>query len=247
MFVVIIRGRNCRRYIRHCIRSLSKQTVQDWNALVILDAPTDGVQDIMPAVLEEYDVKDKVRVVVKDKRVGLAANMWYGICEAPPSLCEDLDDDDVLCVLDADDWLDKKALRVVQQAYQKNPDALVTYGSYRKRSKGARTRVSRPYKSEDKVRSAKWHGSHFKTFKWKLAKHLDQSWFRHKGEWLQAASDLAVMMPLMEMAGMDRCVWIERLIYNWRDDTPYKTNRKEQIRCEKIVRAKPQEKRIPRL
>lgn len=233
MFKVIIRGRNCRKYLSKCVESLARQTVTDWSAVLILDAPTDGTEKVAPIILEEYGVSEKIEVIVRQERLGLCANMWDGLCE-----CDDLEPDDIVCVLDADDYLSRKALRVVQRAYEKNPSALLTYGSYKKMSKNGKTRTSRPYKKGCDVRSAKWHGSHFKTFKWKLAKQLSNDCFLHNGKYMDAASDVALMLPLMEMAGLDRCVHIKRMIYVWRDSTPHKTDREAQMRCEKTIRAK---------
>lgn len=80
--------------------------------------------------------------------------------------------------------------------------------------------------------------------KWKLLKHLTQKALMHKGEFMPCASDVALMLPLMEMAGLERCRHIHKLIYLWRDSTSHKTNRKQQIKYEKIVRKKAKMRRL---
>jgi len=65
-----------------------------------------------------------------------------------------------------------------------------------------------------------------------------------KGDWLEAASDLALMMPLMELAGLDRCKYIRKPIYEWRDNYSGSTAFKLQKHCTKIIRRKPKMERI---
>jgi len=231
MFVIVIRGRNCAPYLRKCFNSLVNQTRQDWRAHLILDAPTDNSVEVAKAIVAEKHIGDKVALTVRPKRRGLSYNMWHGIHEASPS------PEDIVGILDADDRLYPDALKIVAEKYT-SEKVLLTYGSYKKLSKGRRTRISQAYKSGLKVRRVGWHASHFKTFKYKLFELLPKEEMQFKGMWLPAASDVALMLPLIELAGLNRCKHIHKLIYLWRDKTPHKTDRKMQLRCEAIVRAK---------
>jgi hypothetical protein len=49
---------------------------------------------------------------------------------------------------------------------------------------------------------------------------------------------------MMEMAGLERCHWVKDLIYFYRDKTPYTCDRRLQIACKEIIRAKEPLKRI---
>lgn len=231
MFVIVIRGRNCAPYLRKCLNSLVNQTCQDWRAHLILDEPTDNSIQVAHTVIAEKNIGDKMMVTPRPKRCGLSYNMWHGIHEASPM------SEDIVGILDADDRLYPDALKIVAEKYANN-NVLLTYGSYKKLSKGRRTRISHAYKSGLKVRRVGWRASHFKTFKYKLFELLPKEEMQYKGMWLPAASDVALMIPLIEMAGLKRCKHIHKLIYLWRDKTPHKTNRKMQIRCENIIRAK---------
>jgi len=233
---VLIRGRNCRKYIGKCLRSLARQSV-DWRAVLILDAPSDGVDEAVPEILKTLDIEDRVIVHVRKTHRGLCHNMYAGLL-----LCK-AEDEDVICVLDADDWLSKDALTVVDRMYRKT-GCWLTYGSYKKLSKGRRTKISSAYPRLARIRKYPWRASHLKTFKWKLAKNLNKGHFQHEGKWLRAASDVALMFPLLELAGLKRCKHIHKVIYEWRDNTPTKTKRRIQKSCEKIIRQKRHEKRL---
>lgn len=236
--IVVIRGRNCKKYLGKCLRSLIAQTYGKWEAFVVLDDPTDGSE----RVLEKYmNMDSRIHKHINPDRLGLGRNMYFAITEAARQLKPD--DKDVFAIVDADDWLSKAAFIRVARAHKKE-GTLITYGSYMKRSVGRRTRISKEYPSNAKVRKAKWHGSHLKTFKWALLKHIKEKWFQHKEHWLPAASDLALMIPMMEMAGLNRCVFISPLIYYWRDNTKHNTKRITQKKYEAVVRKKKKEKRL---
>lgn len=232
MFVILIRGRNCRKYIEACLLSLRNQIYEDWRAHIVLDAPTDGVQEVIHEHIGRLGLTGKINVVLRPERKGLAYNIFHGVHEAEP--CSE----DIVGILDADDTLSKKALLTVSAKYQKHPALLLTYGSYKKKSKCGRTRVSRRYPLGANVRNFMWRASHFKTFKYKLFKRLPESCFKYRGKYFEAASDVALMIPLIEIAGLDRCLHIHKMIYVWRDNTAHKTNREKQIKCEKLIRAK---------
>jgi len=234
MICLVIRGRNCANYIADSLKSALKQNV-DFRAFVVLDAPKDGAQ--------KYVIKDdRIKTHVHAERKGLCFNMWFGINRAIDVW--NLKDEDVIGILDADDKLLRGAFKIVNKRYNNNPNLLLTYGSFIKKTKGRKTKTSKAYPANANVRQWPWRGSHFKTFKVKLFKHLKEDAFKHKGEWLNAASDLALMFPLMELAGLDRCKHISKPIYEWRDSYADSSNSKWQKQCVKIIRSKPKMKRI---
>jgi len=236
-FHVLIRARNAEKYIGKCLRRLIKQSHTDWTALVALDATTDNTAKVVESYHDE-----RIRCMVSPKHLGVAQNMLTGL-HAMRFLFQS--DEDVAAIYDGDDWLDNDALHKVARTYRKYPDTLVTYGSYVKYSKGRKSKVSKPYPDGADVVTHTWRGSHLKTFKLHLVDHLKETMFLdNEGKWLQGASDLALMIPIMQLAGLDRCHHISKPIYFYRDNARGKTDRKLQKQCEKIVRGKPRLERL---
>ncbi len=234
-FRVIIRGYNCAKYLAECLKDLTRQTYANWEATIILDAPTDKSYHIARKYAEK---DDRIKVFKNKRHKGVAANIWRGIKYAEP------EDEDVIAFYDADDGLEKKALTVVAHQYRKFPNLLITYGSFLRTDTKKRTRTSNPYNSKTSVRKQKWHGSHLKTFKYKLFKHFPKKYLKdRKGNWFCAASDLALMFPLFEMAGWDRVKHVEECIYIWRF-TSKRVNRELQIKNEALIRNKKPLKRL---
>jgi len=228
MYHILIRGRNCAKYIHDCLESVKNQSHTDWRAHVVLDAHTDESYDI---ARECQDLGITIRL--NTERKGLCYNIYNPIKWMHPK------DEDVISILDADDTLHYHALKVVNKVYREYPDTLITHGSYIKRSKGRTTKISRAYPPGADPRTHSWRCSHLKTLKYKVFKHIPESYFKdNAGNWLDAASDLALMIPAMEIAGMEHVRFVPKPIYFWNDSYGGNTKRELQKVCENIVRCK---------
>jgi len=227
MMYIIVRARNCEEYIEKCLMSLERQSYKKFHVILVLDAPEDDTfRNARPCLGVNRTI------YTHKKRMGLGYNIWYGI-----NKIEDPKDEDIICFLDGDDYLAKRALRTVKN-YYKAFKCLATYGSYIKLSKQRKTRVSRPYKWNAKVRTAPWHGSHFKTFKYKVWKHFPKEYLMVDDKFVDAASDLALMFTIMEIAGLENCKHIPEATYYWRDNYKGSTSSKLQKKMEKAIRKK---------
>lgn len=231
-FIFLIRGRNCATTIEKCIRSIRRQTYKHWQAVIALDAPTDNSEEITR------------KLIIDDDRFGLVINeKWHGVCKNLYSIIRyaliafNPDDNTVGAIVDADDWISKDALQTVANVYRKYPNTLITHGSYRKQSVKRRTKISNPYPKSGNISKLPWRGSHLKCIKWKILKKAKSSWFQHKGKWLQAASDLALMFNSIEISGLHRVRHVHKIIYYW-NDHPNKKKRILEKRCERILRNK---------
>jgi len=230
MYFILIRGRNCEKYIQDCFNSLYHQTNQNWRAMVVLDAPKDNSHEI---ALPYHG--SKIYIHLNESHKGLCQNMWHGINLIKEEFYPN--PEDVIGILDADDSLDPKAIEIVDKHYTRR-HCLATHGSYIKRSKGRKTKISKPYPAGVHVRHSPWKGSHWKTFKFKLWQHFPRNYLMHKGKWGEAASDLGLMFTILELAGLERVNHISKPIYFWRDNTKFKTNSNKQKYWEKIFRGK---------
>jgi len=237
-FQVIIRGYNCKKYLRDCVDSLLKQKYDNWLATIILDHPTDGSVKV---AMECASVDPRITLYVNKKRKGVACNIWRGMKHAKAK------PEDVIAWLDADDMLKFGALKIVAKEYEKKPKLLVTHGSYWRTDLQRRTKTSKKYNKDKPVREQPWRGSHLKTFKYKLMEHFKKRWLKDKkGKWYMASSDMALMIPILELAGLDRVKFIRKAIYKWRMTSKalLKTDRQLQIKNEKEIRARKPLKRV---
>jgi glycosyltransferase involved in cell wall biosynthesis len=229
MFVIVIRGWNCAKYLERCFESLLAQSNKDWRAHVILDPGQDNSEAC--ALSASFASDGRISVTVNSRREGVGRNIYHGISQAKPG------PEDIVCILDADDWLYPFALEVVAHTYFKKK-CLATYGSFELESSMEKSSICKPYGRHDVPRKSKWRASHLKTFKGKVFDHIPPCYLQHNGMWVTHASDLALMMSVMEVAGIDRCQHIPRVLYHYRNQTPYTQDRAMQKKYDKIIRAK---------
>lgn len=229
---MLIRGRNCARTIEKCIRSIRRQTYPYWKAVISLDVPTDNSVEFTEKII---GADDRFKLSCNAEHLGVCGNMYNILFKA---LYFRPGADTFCAIVDADDFIAKDALATVAQVICKEPNVKITHGSYMKLSKKRRTKISNVNIQKGNIRKMPWRSSHLKVINWQiLLKGAKAEWFQHKGKWLQAASDLALMFPCIEIAGLENVRHIHKIIYYWNDHVT-KKKRALQKKCEKIIRAK---------
>lgn len=121
---------------------------------------------------------------------------------------------EIVIWIDGDDWLAHPGVtRKVLEMH--TAGALVTYGQYMTID-GAPGHCA-PYDWSKAVRHQPWYASHLRTFRAGLFQRLNPSDLQDAdGCWLSRCVDLAVMFPLLEMAGADRVMFCPEVlcVYN---------------------------------
>lgn len=233
-WIHIVRARNAEKYIGKCLRSIVSQAEHDQRIVIVLDAPEDKTSDV---VFHQDAPWGGMRgVLVNERRLGVAASLWRGIGAVRDLLPHD--GETIITIIDGDDRLLGDALDIVAREYR-DPDCWITHGSYLKASTKKRSKISQAYPpGADPIRHP-WRASHLKTFRASLLPTIKEGWFKDtEGKWLPAASDLALMLPLMQAVGMEHVRHVHRPIYLYRDNTPHKTKRALQKECEAYLRAR---------
>jgi hypothetical protein len=158
------------------------------------------------------------------------------------------EDDDVICILDGDDkLLHPYALDIVNGYYQDHHNCLLTFGQYI--SSAGRLGHCRSYSEWEfrQLRKTDSRASHLKTFKWKLyheflANDPDlRSYKDSQGHYYTMSYDVAIMLPLMELAGFANIQFIKHPIYWYRihDRNDKAVNSVLQKQIDFDIRAKP--------
>jgi len=206
--VFIIPFRNVSSFIKDCYTSLLNQTSKDWIAIFCDDASTDGTSDLIPT-------DPRFRIRKNKERMTALPNIHFGIIES------DLNDEDIICILDGDDFLIRPdAAEIIKGLY--NDYTLLTYGQYV--WPNGQVGHCKPYTREEfeNLRKGGYWASHIRTFKYKLYKELlvqdpNLSCYKdNKGNFYTITYDVAIMTPLMEMAGFDRVKFNPDPVYYYR-------------------------------
>jgi len=207
-FVFIIPFRNVKDYIGQCAESLIKQDNKNWIAIFCDDESTDKSIDYIPN-------DERFTIRRNNKRLTALPNIHYGIIES------NLNDDDIICILDGDDFLFRPdAIDIIDKLYQ--DDTLLTYGQYV--WPNGQIGHCKPYSKEEfkNLRKGGYWASHMRTFKYKIYKELikqDKDLNCYKDEnnnFFTITADVATTTPLMEIAGFNRIKFNKEPIYYYR-------------------------------
>ena len=212
-FKLIVAGYNCEKYVERCLKSISAQTYTDYSVCVVNDASTDGTQSkIISSVGVGWPV------IQRAENAGALRSQHEGIIALDPQ------DGDVIVWVDLDDALaSPDALDCLNFHY--TPDTPMTYGSYQSvpYSETCPQPMRYPVECEranDYRNLSHWgiRYNHLRTVKWDLYKQLDvERDFMVDGEWMNLASDTAVMIPCLEMSG-GNYKFITDVLYSYSSD-----------------------------
>lgn len=226
MLKIVIVGGYAERYISKCLDSICGQTETDWEAQVVLDPV--GDRSYENAL---HFASDKIKIKLNTTQQFGLHNIIDAINFLNPA------DEDIILTVDADDWLScKDSLKILKDKYAERSNTLLTHGSWVGYPNSRCVTNNSPYSLAEFIRGVRhvnWKGSHLRSFKYKLWKHVRDADLKYiDGQYYDVAWDLAMMWPMMEMAGLERMQFIPDILYVYNLETPHndcKTKLKKQM------------------
>lgn len=207
------------------------------------DTPTDALRKCVDSVARQFRPPigvDFEHVMLCNERPHFE-NLVDAIGKLP--------DDRVVACLDADDWLGPpNALTTVARYFAAG--ALVTYGSFIF-ADGRYGSPSTAYEPGENPRTSPWKATHLKCLRAGLFKRIKPEHLQDAaGQWLEHARDLALMFPLLEMAGPKRVAHVSEVlyVYNWGNSTEFRgteATRAAERECVRYVRGLPPYEVLP--
>ena len=215
-FVIITPFYNVEKWIKLCINSVRKQNYENYVHYLVDDISTDKTSERVEEIIKDNDKF----FLIKNKSKKFALQ---NISDTLDSI--DISDDDIVVILDGDDWLaSQNVLGSLNEEYEKT-NCLMTYGSYveypsLKRGKFSR-KIPKDIIDNQSYRQSAWMSSHLRTFRYKLWKKIDKKDFINDdtGKFFKAAWDLAFVLPMLEMCG-DRARHMEEVLYIYNRTNP---------------------------
>lgn len=246
-FVIIIPSYNNSSYYQKNLESLFNQEYENWKAIYIDDASTDETAGLVENYVRENGFEDKVSIIRNPLRLLAMANIYYAV-----HAC---DDHEVVVTLDGDDWFAHNNVLTLLDKCYRDPSVWLTYGSYIDWPEPEESKYNywmqkfggfknRPV-PEDVIRQGDFRffigcTGQLRTFYAWLFKKIKLEDLMYKGDFLPAAYDIGMMLPMHEMAA-GRFRYIDEVIYIHNVDTPindYKVNTKLQREVEVEIRCK---------
>ena len=212
LFNIIVPVFNAEKYIEKCLNSIIKQSYKNYQVKVIDDCSTDYSYELALEICNRYENFD---IKKNPRRLGALNNINELLSlniEAPSKTIDIL--------IDGDDYLySGDVLDILYEKYL-NTNCLITYGSHLS-SKGIQgKKYPHLIRKLNLYRKYFWYASHLKTFRHDLWLSINKSdLLTHNGHYFSVASDLALMFPMLEMAG-NRQEFIKDVLYVYNDQNP---------------------------
>lgn len=208
------------KLFKKCLESVEVQKYKNYQVCIVNDASTKNSDEILE-LCEEYYQKYGWLYVNLKKNVGP--------CEARDIAINNLNPEpnDIIVAVDGDDELyDDMVLNKVNYYYQ-DTKLLITFGNFVKQftngtvsdKKKIRIRKVDIQKviNNRSYRKKVFIFSHLKTFKYKLYEKINHDDLKKDGEYFRSATDVAIMFPMLEMAG-DNVKFINLRLYKYTYD-----------------------------
>lgn len=186
--LIFTTGRNCAAYVAAALESLAWQTHVALHVLFVDDGSDDGTAEIARHLLEQH-FDGRHTLVRNDRRWGKARNAHVHLRAA-------LHHGDFVAVLDADDQL-VRATAVAELAAEYAAGFDVVWTTYE--TDTGLVGGNGPLDPLQPPRGQGWRSSHFFSFRADLLHAVAEDYFQDdRGDWLQAACDLAIAYPVLD-------------------------------------------------
>lgn len=216
-FVFVAPMFNATAYVGQMLASIVGQSYNDWRIILIDDVSSQEHVKWQKELIDRWSVmadlcgvNDRIRVIWNSEKKWEVANVLKGI-----SLCEA---DDIICRIDADDWLTDLDCLAYLNALYKQTGAEALWSAHRwgftdKNISGPMPPDADPYVHP-------WVSSHLKTFRKKLINNVPDVNFRGEdGNYIRRAGDQAIFLPVLHNA--KKRGFVPRVFYHYTiDDVP---------------------------
>ena len=233
IFNIVVPVFNAEKYIEKCLNSILNQSYKRFQVQVVDDCSGDSSYEIASSICKD---NKNLKIFRNSRRIG-ALNNIYNLLNTEikePTKTIDL-------IVDGDDYLySGEVFNILKEKYIQT-NCLITYGSHISSQGVQGKKYPRLIRDLNLFRKYFWYASHLKTFRHDLWLALNPEDLINKNrEYFSVASDLAIMFPMLEMAG-NRQEFISDILYVYNDNNPisdHKIRRKDQILAAKEIRQK---------
>jgi glycosyltransferase involved in cell wall biosynthesis len=187
---VVSTGRNAGSLVEKCIESVATQTLNPKTHTLIDDCSEDDTRDILMPYLYDRKKYENLDIIFNNIRKYRLRNLYDNIINKDP--------EDIICMVDTDDWLfEKTVLQEVYNLYKQNPKLEYVYSKFvtshgtQGLSRAIPSSAWDPYKNP-------WITSHLCTIKAKVLNDIPvENFLDWEGNWFDIATDHALILPVI--------------------------------------------------
>lgn len=213
-FVFVVPSYNNIDFYEKNLESLFAQNYPHFRIIYIDDASTDGTYQAVSNWINDHQLQDKTTLIQNQTNQGGLNNIYHAVNSCLPH--------EIICLVDGDDWLASKDVLSELSLHYNNQDTWMTYGQFI-HFPSEKIGLCKPFNPDDlkdqKARSLPWVTSHLKTFYAGLFQKIKKEDLQYNGEFIPSATDLAIMLPMIDMAGTN-IKFIDKILYCYNNRNP---------------------------
>lgn len=221
-FKIVIPVYNSENWIERVLNSIQNQNYSNYECIVCDDIST----DLTWSTIQTFNTNNKFKKTLNKQKKFALKNIYDGVRSLNPS------GNDVIVVLDGDDWLSNENVLSKLNEYYSKEKCLLTFGSFVRYPDGNIGQESSAYPEDvirdNKFRQDQWRASHLKTFKYSLWEKVNvKDLHDDDGKFYETSYDQAMMLPMLEMAG-PRALYIPEVLCVYNVGNPNAVNKTRQ-------------------
>lgn len=227
---------NARPFVERTLASIRDQTWPNLSVMVIDDASSDGTASFLQHASRD-DPRIRVRVLKRRVWAARARKLALDALDARP--------EQIVVLVDGDDWLSSPTSLETIHRFHHERRLLAAYGNH-VTTDGQPCPWGRDYPLAAKItnayRSVGWLAAHPRSFRYGLWSHVESRALRDRHQrYRRCATDVALFLPILELAGM-RTGFLSEPLYVYNRETPLnidKVDREGQRRAALDVLSQP--------
>jgi glycosyltransferase involved in cell wall biosynthesis len=239
---IIIPSYNNRQWYKRNLSSVLAQDYHNFRVIYVDDCSSDGTGELVDKFIADTNSRNLIHLIRNSARLGALHNLYNAV-----HIC---DDDEIVVLLDGDDWLAHNGVTKKINAVYTDPNCWMTYGQYLSwpdKLIGYSREIASEIIDTNDFRENEWCASHLRTFYAWLFKSIKlEDLISPHGTFYCMAWDQAIMFPMLEMSG-HRAKFISEVLYIYNAANPIndcKVDRQLQRSLEMAIRTR---KRYDRL
>jgi glycosyltransferase involved in cell wall biosynthesis len=235
-FVVIVPSYNNATYCEQNLLSILNQQYNNFRVIYIDDASTDTTLEKVQALVDRSPLKDQISIIRRTENQGSIKNIYDAVHS-----CRD---DEIVVRVDGDDFLAHPlVLKKLNKVYA-DSKVWMTYGNYLdypsyKQSPQICQKFPKSIVLSKRFRHYKYITTHLHTFYAGLFKKIAVNDLKKNGQFFPMAGDVAIMIPMLEMA-VGHFQFIDEVLYLYNRTNPisdHKVNLQLQSSYDAHIRA----------
>lgn len=240
-FVIVIPSYKNKNWYKRNLDSVFDQEYTNFRIIYIDDCSPDNTGQLVKEYACEKGQQDKIMVIINEERMGATANIYKAAHLCLP--------EEIIVSLDGDDWLAHPwVLNHLNSIYQ-DPNIWLTYGQFQwwpKNVPGFCHPVPPHILEQNKIREYGWVTTALRTYYAGLYQKIKKEDLLYQDKFYFMAGDLAIMFPMVEMAGA-HSKFVSEILYIYNTESninDHKVNGNQQVDLGNIVREKPRYSKI---